>query len=36
VIAVLNSYPADKLLQADLVLRSLEELPEQFASLKPL
>lgn len=36
VIAVLNSYPADKLLQADLVLRSLEELPGQFACLKPL
>jgi len=33
VIAVLNSYPADKLLQADLVVRSLEELPEQFACL---
>jgi len=36
VIAVLNSYPADKLLQADLVIRSLEELPEQFARLNPL
>lgn len=35
-IAVLNSYPADRLSQADLALRSLEELPGQFACLKPL